>query len=662
MLFQYLIKLSISLAVVYLFYHFLLRRLTFYNANRWYLLLYSFASFLMPFINITTVVKDENFEAFPITEYIPAVAAGIPVASSRLPQIVSYQGLRLVGQYVIALLVIGMAVMAARLIIQYISYLKIKRSSKLLFNERVRIFQVDSDIIPFSIGNAIFINEHLHSEEELKKIIHHEFIHVKQNHTLDIFLGELLCVLNWYNPFAWMIRRAIKANLEFIADSKVLESGLDRKEYQRLLLKVIGISKFSITTQFNFSSLKKRIAMMNKKQSAKSQLLKLLLLLPVFAIVLLAFRDTRNNISDTKKFQQQSVYLDTIPTPPSAPAAPTAIKNPLGEFLRRNPTVKDVYVKNDNLVVELKSGKKETYNVEDKTAYAAAEKKYGKIPLPPPPPPPPPPPSRPALPKEVKSITITEEKAVVVLSNGKSEEYDLTKPEEHMEFDRKYRQPDPVIEEEMRKHQAEKMELALKLDYLDRIREDQLNNKKELNDLQERRGEDMERRSKVREEEFQLLQEKLQRDLEQNEVLRRREFENAMKQKGADVDRLQREYELKQQGDIMRRDMRLRLAEKELESKLMSEDLERNRNIQRSDEKLQREREELMELKQEKEAIEKNPELGSKNLSKEQKQKVLLELQQQKTELNKMAEDLKAKQIQLNKQIQDLQKSEKKKA
>src|SRR3954468_15075535 len=117
LLFQYIIKLSISLAIVYLFYHFLLRRLTFYNSKRWYLLLYSFASFLIPFINIISVVKDEDFEASPIANYIPAVAGGISATNSHLPQVVSYHDLRLAGQCVLALLVIGMALMIVRLII-----------------------------------------------------------------------------------------------------------------------------------------------------------------------------------------------------------------------------------------------------------------------------------------------------------------------------------------------------------------------------------------------------------------------------------------------------------------------------------------------------------------------------------------------------------------
>ena len=46
------------LAVVYLFYQFVLRRLTFYNWNRWYLLGYThYLSFFIPFINITPILE-----------------------------------------------------------------------------------------------------------------------------------------------------------------------------------------------------------------------------------------------------------------------------------------------------------------------------------------------------------------------------------------------------------------------------------------------------------------------------------------------------------------------------------------------------------------------------------------------------------------------------
>src|SRR2546423_708099 len=375
---QYIIKLSFSLGVVYLFYYFLLRRLTFYNSNRWYLLLYSFSSFLIPFINISPVLQKNEWEASAIVKYIPAVSSGISNHYPGLWNHIVYADAQMAGRWVIAILAIGMIVMLMRLMVQFFSYLKVRRSARLLIGEPIKIFQVDKPIIPFSIGNSIFINQHLHKEEELREIIWHEFIHVKQRHSIDIFLGELLCVLNWFNPFAWLIRKAVRQNHEFIADSKVLESGIDKKQYQCLLLKVIGISQFSISSQFNFSSLKKRVAMMNKKQSAKAQLLKLLLLLPLLTIILLAFRGSGKNKQLPFASANWNQNTDTVPAPP--PPKPGAPEIP---------------------------------------PFPAAEKKYGELPVPPPPLSPP---QKPKLPKGVKSIHLKLEMETTKNSGARKEE------------------------------------------------------------------------------------------------------------------------------------------------------------------------------------------------------------------------------------------------
>ena len=145
-------------------------------------------------------------------------------------------------------------------------------------------------LFPFHFGNSIFINKQLHSLDELQEIVRHEFVHVKQKHSIDILWSELLCIVSWYNPFSWLLKRSIRQNLEFIADCKVLESGMNKKEYQYLLLKVIGNNHFSIATKFNFSSLKKRIAMMNKMKTARMHIVKFLFILPLVAVLLIAFR------------------------------------------------------------------------------------------------------------------------------------------------------------------------------------------------------------------------------------------------------------------------------------------------------------------------------------------------------------------------------------
>lgn len=196
-----------------------------------------------------------------------------------------------IWNWLIAAVITGTAFMLTRLIIQLLSFKKIIAKARLLSADDIKLYQVDENIIPFSFGNSIFINHRLHADEELKEIIRHEFVHVKQRHTVDIIWSEILVILNWYNPFAWLIRNAIRQNLEFIADNKVVQSGMDKTQYQYLLLKVIGNNHFSITNKFNFSSLKKRIAMMNKIKTAKVHLLKFMFILPLLAVVLVSFRD-----------------------------------------------------------------------------------------------------------------------------------------------------------------------------------------------------------------------------------------------------------------------------------------------------------------------------------------------------------------------------------
>src|SRR5580765_4589780 len=277
LLFEFIIKQSICLAIIYLFYWVVLRRLTFYNRNRWYLLGYSILSFFIPFINISSFLQRNEWTDNRLLNIIPVFENYTSDNTAVAPAVRGgWDGWDLL----FCLLLTGIGLMLVRLFIQLLSLRKMKKASCLVSENKVRVYQVNKPIIPFSFGNSIFINQELHNEDELKKVISHEFVHVRQKHSLDILWAELLCILNWFNPFAWFIRTAIRQNLEFIADSKVLDEGVDKQQYQYLLLKVIGNNHFSIANQFNFSSLKKRIAMMNKMKTAKVQLIKFLFVLP----------------------------------------------------------------------------------------------------------------------------------------------------------------------------------------------------------------------------------------------------------------------------------------------------------------------------------------------------------------------------------------------
>ncbi|ULT39991.1 M56 family metallopeptidase [Niabella defluvii] len=249
LLIDYILKLNICLAVVYLFYQLLLRRLTFYNWNRWYLLGYTALSFIIPLIDIMPSLERRALQQNQMVQWIPVISFASPGERNFFETLTYWD-------WAVVVLILGSMVLLVRFLIRFYSFRKMKAKAQLISGQDTMIYQLDEPITPFSFGNAIFLNTEMHSGEDLEEIIRHEFVHVKQKHTIDIMWCELLCMLNWFNPFVWMLRHNVKQNLEFIADNKVLQSGLDRKEYQYLLLKVMGNRQFAFTNHFNFSSLK----------------------------------------------------------------------------------------------------------------------------------------------------------------------------------------------------------------------------------------------------------------------------------------------------------------------------------------------------------------------------------------------------------------------
>ena len=141
---------------------------------------------------------------------------------------------------------------------------------------------------PFSFFRWIFVHPSSHTEEELNEILAHEQAHVRQWHSIDVVISELACIFCWFNPFAWLMKREIRTNLEYMADARVLENGYDSKTYQYHLL---GLSHqkaaATIYNNFNVLPLKKRIKMMNKKRTKEIGRTKYLMFLPLAALLMI---------------------------------------------------------------------------------------------------------------------------------------------------------------------------------------------------------------------------------------------------------------------------------------------------------------------------------------------------------------------------------------
>jgi hypothetical protein len=181
--------------------------------------------------------------------------------------------------YLLGVLIFGLNFLLQLAVLLYQSYCR-----PVIKDGRFRIVEVSGNRAPCSFGNTIFINPANYDWETYNQILIHEKIHVSGRHTLDILLAEIALVIQWFNPFAWLYRREVENNLEFLTDASVLlHQEVERSAYQLSLLRVSAPQlSFSITNNYNQSLLKRRIVMMNSKRSSLRTIWKYFFLIPIF--------------------------------------------------------------------------------------------------------------------------------------------------------------------------------------------------------------------------------------------------------------------------------------------------------------------------------------------------------------------------------------------
>ncbi len=176
---------------------------------------------------------------------------------------------------------LGVVVFTIAFLIQLLIVLRKRRGLEFIKDDGATIYEMKDDTPPFSFGNWIFINPTKYDGETFEQILAHEKLHVNQGHTLDKLLAELVVIIFWFNPFAWLLRSAIAKNLEYLTDAEMLKAGNSRTSYQLSLVKVsVPQYGLNLTTNYNESFLKKRVTMMNIKKSSARSSWKYLLLLP----------------------------------------------------------------------------------------------------------------------------------------------------------------------------------------------------------------------------------------------------------------------------------------------------------------------------------------------------------------------------------------------
>jgi len=211
-------------------------------------------------------------------------------APSHQPAVLSLATLAVALRWLFYLYCFGVIIFGANFLLQIIVLLYQSYRSPVIRDGRFRIVETSGDRAPCSFGNNIFINPSAYDWETYNQILIHEKIHVSGRHTFDILLAEIVVVLQWFNPFAWLYRKEVENNLEFLTDQSVLlHQQVERSAYQLSLLRVSAPHlPFSITTNYNQSLLKRRIVMMNSQHSSLRTVWKYFFLIPVLTVLVCA--------------------------------------------------------------------------------------------------------------------------------------------------------------------------------------------------------------------------------------------------------------------------------------------------------------------------------------------------------------------------------------
>lgn len=272
---------SISLAVFYLFYLMLLKRETFFLLNRIYLLSALCLSMVIPLLDLSLLMALPKMELMIST---------LSVIGDKAPAIVVQKEL----DWLPIVYWIGVLFSALLLLIKLFGVAR-----------QIKLQQKGN---AFSFWKTKVIDQGL---TDFMTIDAHENVHIKQLHTLDIVLIELIRVFFWFNPLVYCYRNSLKLIHEYLADEHAANFSESKKQYAMLLfLQNFKAGPNLANTFYNPSLLKARVMMLQRKKSNTYRLWKYTICMPLVILMLMlcSFSTSYFSSDGTNKIDQAASF------------------------------------------------------------------------------------------------------------------------------------------------------------------------------------------------------------------------------------------------------------------------------------------------------------------------------------------------------------------
>ena len=277
----FLIKSTVSMAVLLAVYYIFIEREKMHLFKRFYLLFSLAFSFALPFITITfykEVISETVAETLMVD--IPVITGQQINHSPIKPDEANYWAYILWGVYGTIT-----TLLFARFISNIARFYRLKSQNESVKYGNATVVLLDSHVLPHTFMNFIYVSKHDYEQGLVEpELFTHEMVHVSQHHTWDVLFIETLKTLMWFNPLLYLYKKAIQLNHEFLADQATLNQHLNIPTYQQLLLdKAVHTGTYTLASSINFGITKKRFTMMTRTTNTTKSILLKLAMLPVTA-------------------------------------------------------------------------------------------------------------------------------------------------------------------------------------------------------------------------------------------------------------------------------------------------------------------------------------------------------------------------------------------
>ncbi|MEO1012707.1 MAG: ankyrin repeat domain-containing protein [Bacteroidota bacterium] len=311
-----LLKASLIIAFLLVFYKIFLERESFFAKNRIYLLGSLILAFVLPFVSLPKLINNQGVlenkieiltDNQPILDQTESIhtngsATDLVSTASETQNPEPMEEEKGLIYWLLVLYYFGATIFSLNLIAQVATILiKVRKSDDRISDTDCTIVNTKSIKEPCSFFNYIFITPESYDHSTYEQIISHEKIHVKKFHSLDLLISEIVVIILWFNPIAWFFRKEVEKNIEYQTDAILVNGASAKKEsYQMNLLKIASLNKpLAITTNYNQSLIKKRILKMDTKKSNSHANWKYAFIAPMLFLILLLINKPFSALAQT---------------------------------------------------------------------------------------------------------------------------------------------------------------------------------------------------------------------------------------------------------------------------------------------------------------------------------------------------------------------------